>query len=144
MAIVRRLDALGDGASLYPGGPAARARLEVLLEWFDLVWKVPPNAIADELAQPAPDAALLAAQRARMAAWLDRFEGLLAGGPYLLGDALSAADVCAFPFLKQAELGVAPDDAEVFHRVLAEQGPLGRAHARLAAWVRLIDTLPRA
>jgi glutathione S-transferase len=144
MPIVRRLDAIGDGASLWPGGPAARARLEILVEWFNGVWKVAPNAIAGELVRPAPDAALLAAQRARMAGWLDLLDGLLAGGPFLLGEAVSAADVCVFPFLKQAELGVTPDDDEVFHHVLAEQGPLGPSHARLAVWVRLMDTLPRA
>src|SRR5205814_1874048 len=34
---------------LYPEDQASRAEMEVFVDWFNRVWKVPPNAIAAEL-----------------------------------------------------------------------------------------------
>ena len=73
---------------------------------------------------------------------LDLFEDLLAGRDHLMGE-LSAADVCAFPFLKQATLELEADDAVLFHRILGEHLATDR-HPRLAAWIARMDALPRA
>jgi glutathione S-transferase len=78
-----------------------------------------------------------------MAAALRTFEQLLEGRPYLFGDALSAADCIAFPFLKYAAARDPADD-ELFHRVLEDYQPLDGAHPNLAAWIERVDAHPRA
>jgi len=70
------------------------------------------------------------------------FESLLDGRPYLFGDALSAADCVAFPFLKYAAIRDPADD-ELFHRVLEEYQPLGDGHPKLAAWIERVNAHPR-
>ena len=72
---------------------------------------------------------------------LDVFEGLLAGGDYLLG-ALGAGDFVAYPFLKYAA-GRDAADTELFHEILERYQPLGD-HPRLAAWIDRIGALPCA
>jgi glutathione S-transferase len=108
----------------------------VFVEWFNEVWKRPPNRI---VAEPQ----LAAELGPRMRAWLDLFESLLDGRDFLFGE-FGAADAIAFPFLKYAVLGLAANDTDPFHRVLVEQQPLGGDHPRLQAWVRRVDALPRA
>ena len=34
--------------ALYPFDPARRAEVETFVDWFNLVWKAPPNLIAEE------------------------------------------------------------------------------------------------
>jgi maleylacetoacetate isomerase/maleylpyruvate isomerase len=136
MRIVERLEAVRPDPPLYPRDPAARARLDVFVAWFNRVWKVAPNAITDGHGRPE-DGEELAGSR-------DIFEGLLAGGPYLLGDELTAADVCAFPFLKWAAIAGAPADAPRFEHVLVEHLALGNRYPRLRTWIERIDALPRA
>jgi maleylpyruvate isomerase len=126
---------------LYPRDPARRAECVFFVDWFNRVWKVPPNAIEAELRQVNPDQARIATLGAEMARSLDLFESLLSDRDYLLGE-LSAADVAAFPFLKYALLHD-PDDDELFHRVLVDNLPLGVGHPRVAAWIRRMDTRPR-
>ena len=77
--ILRHLEATRPEPALFPREPAARARLDLFIEWFDEVWKPAPNAIEAELAGAAPDRAAIAAESARMDAWLDLFEDLLDG-----------------------------------------------------------------
>jgi len=79
----------------------------------------------------------------RITASLDRFEALLSGRDFLFGDALTAADVTAFPFLKYALLWT-DGDPDRFHEILRETMPLGDRYPRLEAWIRRIDDLPRA
>jgi glutathione S-transferase len=142
-AIIRHLEKLQPDPPLWPAAPAARAELDVFLEWFDLVWKGPPNAIADELESDAPDQAVIADAAGRLRAWLHRFEGLLSGRDFLLGP-LTAADCIAFPFLKYGVIPAPADDDEVFHQVLTRQLAVGDDHANLTAWVRRVDALPRS
>ncbi len=119
---------------LFPADRARRAELELFIEWFDEVWKGPPNAIEDG-AEPGPLAA-------RMDAWLDLFERMLQGRDHLMGDDFSAADCIAFPFLKYASMRN-PDDDELFHRILDEhQSVEGRPG--LAGWIQRVDAVPRA
>jgi maleylpyruvate isomerase len=143
MAIVDRLEVLAPDPPLYPADPARRAMTDVFVAWFNGVWKGPPNALADELDGPDPDPARIVELGGLIASRLQLFEDLLAGGDFLLGDDLSAADVCAFPFLKYA-VRHDPDDTETFHRVLMEHQPLGDSHPRLGAWIARVDALPRA
>jgi len=132
LAILRHLEERYPDPPLFSPG----AVLDIFMEWFDAVWKVPPNAIADDPGGPDVDALA-----ARMDGWLDMFERLLAGRDYLLGD-FSAADCVAFPFLKYAR-PVPPPDDDPFHVVLAERQSLdGRPN--LAAWIERVDERPQA
>ena len=119
---------------LWPADPTRRAVADTFVEWFNAVWKVPPNRIAEG----AEDQELYDA----ISDWLDRFEAMLTGRDFLLGDALGIADVIAFPFLKYPVLGLAADDADPFHRVLVET--MADPGPNVRAWVARIDALPRA
>jgi glutathione S-transferase len=136
-AILRRLEELHPEPPLWPREEAARAELDVFLDWFNRVWKRPPNLLADE-----PGRADEQEVAAELRGSLDLFEALLAGRDYLLGD-FSAADCAAFPFLRYG-LTHDPSDDEPFHLVLVEHLRLGGRYPRLEAWIRRVDALPRA
>ena len=51
---------------LFPRDPARRAEVRVFVDWFNNVWKRPPNLIAAEEEKPQPDAARIAELAARM------------------------------------------------------------------------------
>ena len=78
-----------------------------------------------------------------MNARLDVFEGLLAGGDYLVAGQLTAADFAAYPFLKYARHRD-PADTELFHVILDDHQTLDGAHPNLSAWIERIGALPRA
>jgi glutathione S-transferase len=138
MAIVARLEADHPDPPLYPADPARRAELHVFVDWFNRVWKVAPNAIEAELETTAPDAARIAARAAAMDEHLDLLEALLDDRAFLFG-AFSAADCCAYPFLKYAAWRDPADD-ERFHLILDEhQSVAGRP--RLAAWIERLDAI---
>lgn len=140
-AILRHLDAAHPEPSLFPRQPARRGEVDVFLDWFDRVWKVAPNAIEAEEGRPEPDPGRLAALAAELRGSLPRFEALLDGRDFLLGE-LGAADLVAFPFLRYGLLRE-PGDDERFHAILAEHLALGHGFPRLAAWIRRLDALPR-
>jgi glutathione S-transferase len=73
---------------------------------------------------------------------MDTFEDMLTGRDYLMGPELSAADVCAFPFLKYATVHD-PEDQHLFHDILIERMPMTDRHPKLAAWIRRVDARPR-
>lgn len=142
--ILHRIEELHPEPRLWPVESSRRAELDVFVDWFNRVWKVAPNAIQAELAEPSPDRARIAAHDAEMTVALDRFEQLLHGRPYLFGDELSAADVIAFPFVKYAVLAPDPRDEDLFHRILHEH-QRHRAHSpALHDWIERVDALPRA
>jgi glutathione S-transferase len=141
MTIVSYLEERHPERPLYPSDPASRAELEIFVEWFNRVWKLPPNEIEAELRRSDPDRAKIQALGDRMRGWQARFEAMLAGRDYLFGDELSAADCAAFPFLKYALLHDEDDD-ELFHRILADY--LAPAGPRVERWIRRVDELPRA
>jgi glutathione S-transferase len=123
-AILRELEVLAPEPPLWPRDPGARAEAEIFVEWFNEVWKGPPNRIADGEGSPA--------DAARLRAWCARFEDLLADGrPFLLGTELTVADVVAAPFAAYFGGPLVPGDGDPFHRVLAAL-PRGE---RTAAWV---------
>jgi glutathione S-transferase len=129
--ILRELERLVPEPALWPAGPARRAEADVFVDWFNRVWKVAPNRMAG------------AADAAELRGSLDRFEALLDGREHLLGDEFGIADVIAFPFLKYAA-GIAPDDPDAFHHVLAEHLALGDDFPRLRDWIARCDRRPRA
>lgn len=140
MRIVERLEAERPEPPLLPADPARAAAARIFVSWFDRVWKGPPNALDTGAGDPTPDAAAL---RTRCRRWTDLVEDLLTAGPFLGGETLGLADVCAFPFLKYAVVDVEAEDADTFHQVLVEL-LRDRERPRLAEWVRRVDGLPRA
>ena len=140
--ILERLEDLQPYPPLYPDDPVRRAELELFIEWFNGVWKRPPNEIERILGLPGTDPAEVAALADAMDAWLDVFESMLDGRDHLFGDEFSAADCIAYPFLKYAA-GRDPADDDPFHRVLDQhQSVDGRP--RLAAWIERVSRLPQA
>ena len=133
-AIVRRLEAEHPEAPLWPREPARAAEADVFADWFDRVWKVAPNAIADGHGTEH--------HHTELRDGVALFERLLRGRDHLLGDELTAADILAFPFLKYAEhLDAA--DTDPFHKVLNDGLSLAAA-PRVRDWLQRMDALPRA
>jgi glutathione S-transferase len=136
--ILRELERLAPDPPLWPAEPARRAEADVFVDWFNRVWKVAPNRLAEKLGACEQDA-----WAAELRGSLERFEALLDGRDFLLGDELGIADVIAFPFLKYAA-GIEPGDPDRFHHVLAEHLALGGGYPRLRGWLARCDALPRA
>jgi glutathione S-transferase len=136
LKIVERLESERVEPALIPAGESERAAALITVDWFDRVWKGPPNALDGP--EP-PDAAAL---RSRSRLWTRWLVDLLADRPYFGGEGLGIVDVCAFPFLKYAVLDPDPADRDRFHAVLVE---LLRAdeHPLLDEWVRRVDAHPR-
>lgn len=143
MEIVRYLEDRYPEPRLYPADPARRAEMTIFIDWFNRVWKRPPNDMEAEMGKPSPDAARIERLGRAMAGALDLFEGMLQGRDYLMGNEFSAADCAAFPFLRYALIH--PDgDPYLFHDILVRYQKLGPQHARLASWIRRVDERPRA
>jgi len=132
-AILRYLEERHPQPPLWPREPARRAEADIFVDWFNRVWKRPPNMIAagGDPAEYGP----------RIAAALDLFESLLDGRLHLLG-AFGVADVTAFPFLKYAVDDNAEDD-EPFHQILREWQPIA-GRPRVEAWIERMDDRARA
>ena len=135
--ILEHLEARYPDPPLYPRDEARRAEATLLIDWFNRVWKRPPNLLADEPDDPRTPEWIEELRGSR-----DLFEALLAGRPYLLGDEFTALDAIAFPFLKYG-LTFDPADNEPFHRILIEHLALDGGYPRLAQWIRRVDDHPR-
>jgi glutathione S-transferase len=140
--ILRYLEARTPDPPIFPNEPSRCAAVDIFLDWFNRVWKRPPNEIEAERAKDAPDQDRIAALGRELTASLDLFERLLEGRDFLFGE-FSAADCAAFPFVKYALLND-ERDTEEFHLILREFQPLGDNHPNLGAWIRRVDGLPRA
>jgi len=141
-AIIEELERLHPEQPLYPADPARRAEVEVFVDWFNRVWKRPPNELEAELAKAEPDRGTVERLGREITGALDRFEALLSGRDYLFGD-FGVADCIAFPFLKYAVLHD-PADHELFHRILVEHQRLESRYPRLESWIRRVDERPRS
>ena len=128
--------------ALWPDDPARRAELDVFLDWFNRVWKRPPNEIEAEGAKPEPDAGRIDELGRELTDSLALFEQLLTGRDYLLGE-FSAADCAAFPFLKYALIHD-ETDTEEFHLILRRFLVLGQRFPGVESWIRRVDAHPRA
>jgi len=131
--ILRHLERTHPDPPLLPAAAADRAEVDIFVDWFNRVWKRPPNLIADGQGTPELEAELRGS--------LDLFEALLDGRDHLFG-AFGMADVIAFPFLKYG-LIYDPDDDELFHRVLIDHLAVD-GRPRTTAWIRRVDERPRA
>jgi glutathione S-transferase len=141
--IIEHLERRFPDPPLFPAEPARRAEVRVFVEWFDRVWKGPPNAIDAELGRPSPDHIRIGALEHELRATLDVFEAMLDGRDYRMSDSFSAADCAAFPFLKYG-LWIEPSDDERFHHVLSQNLALDDGtHPRLDTWVRRVSAHPR-
>jgi glutathione S-transferase len=129
---------------LFPEADDGFREVDAFVDFFNHVWKAPPNRIHAELSRPVPDDSRIDVWSEQMAAWLGGLEALLNHHDFLFGDAATAADLVAFPFLKFGVIPLAPDDTDPFHRILAERVPIAGRYPRLEAWVRRIDAFPRA
>jgi glutathione S-transferase len=128
--------------ALWPDDPARRAELDVFLDWFNRVWKRPPNEIEAEGAKPEPDAGRIDELGRELTGSLALFEQLLTGRDYLFGE-FSAADCAAFPFLKYALIHD-ETDTEEFHLILRRFLVLGQRFPGVESWIRRVDAHPRA
>ncbi len=142
-AITRYLDDRFDGPALRPAAPEARARVDQVLSIVDsyvywpLVRQVFSHGVfAARVGEPADraeyDRGLAAAPRV-----LDALDRLAAGGDFLVGDALTLADIHLAPMLSYFSTD---DDGMA----------LLRQRARLATWWSAVsvrpafrDTMPR-
>ena len=141
-AIIEQLERIQPDPPLYPGDPARRAEVEIFVDWFNRVWKRPPNKLEAELAKAEPDRETTERLAEEIAGALGRFESLLAGRDYLFGD-FGVADCVVFPFLKYAVIHD-PEDDELFHRILGEHQRLDGRYPRLEAWIHRVNDRPRA
>jgi glutathione S-transferase len=137
-AILEWLEARVPEPPLFPRRAARAAEVRLAIDWFDRVWKGPPNELAAGV-----DAARAGVLREWMAESLGVFEDLLDGRDHLAGDAFGALDCVVFPFLKYSVLGRPEDDDDPFHRVLVETMAVGEGCPRLRAWVHRVDARPR-
>jgi glutathione S-transferase len=142
-AILEHLEERFPERPLYPADAARWTELRLFVDWFNRVWKRPPNLIVAEEREPDPDRARIAGLEGQIAESLPLFEDLLTGRDYLFGAGLTAADCVAFPFLKYALLWE-DGDPDRFHEVLRETLRLDGRFPALEAWIRRIDQLPRA
>src|SRR5215204_5938214 len=141
-AILRHLEDLQPEPPLFPRDEARRAELDAFLDWFDRIWKRPPNEIEAERGKREPDQARIDELGRELTGSLDVFERMLAGREYLFGE-LSAADCAAFPFLKYG-LIFDEADTEEFHLILREHLALDGRYPRVEAWILRVDAHPRA
>jgi glutathione S-transferase len=140
--ILRWLEEHHPQPPLWPAGPARQAEADVFVDWFNHVWKRAPNLLYDEVTKPSPDRERAAELGQRVTTALDRFEALLDGRDYLLGDEFGIADVTVFPFLKYMTVWD-EGDPHLFHELLRDWQPRGR-HPRVEAWIARVNERPRA
>jgi glutathione S-transferase len=140
--ILRHLEERFPDPPLFPADPAARAEVEVFLDWFNRAWKREPNLIAAAIERGEPEGDDVERWSARLQRRLELFEGLLTGREHLFG-AFGAADCAAWPFLRYAA-AIEPDDDELFHIVLHERMTLDERHPDLRAWIERVGRRPRA
>lgn len=140
--ILRHLEERHPDRPLWPADPARRAEADVFVDWFNRVWKRPPNEIEAERQRSDADGRRIDTLGRETRESLDLFEALLAGREYLLGD-FSVADCVAFPFLRYA-VDDDPDDDEPFHEILREFLVLEDRHAGVRAWIERVELRPGA
>jgi glutathione S-transferase len=142
-AILEYLEDRYPDPPLYPSDESRRAEAVLLIDWFNRVWKKPPNELERMLSVEERVEKRVRAQAEELERSRDRFEALLAGRRYLLGDEFGVVDCAFFPFLKYGLIHD-PDDTEPFHRILIDHLALDGRYPRLEAWIRRVDEHPRA
>ncbi len=143
VAIIEHLEALHPEPPLYPTDPARRAETVVFVDWFNRVWKRPPNELATAIEEGRADEALVVKLGGRIAASLPLFEALLERREFLLSDELGVADLVCFPFLKYATVWDEGDE-QLFHAILRDHQRLDGRYPQLEGWIARLNALPRA
>ena len=138
--ILERLELEFPEPRLYPRDAAELALVQIFIEWFNEVWKGPPNALDDAYPSPHPAEGPLLL---RIAAWTDRIDDRLAKAPYLFGEEVGVADVVAYPFLRYAVDPPHAADEQPFHRILHEVLSPGE-HFGIDRWIDRMAALPQA
>jgi glutathione S-transferase len=141
-AILAHLEHRNPQPPLFPQDRRLRDEVDVFVQWFNQVWKGPPNEI-DAMGAGDHGSPRWEDLSAWLAGSLDLFEGLLTGRSYLFGDAFGVADCIAFPFVKYAVLPPATDDDDTFHRTLADHLVSSEKHNALGSWIERVDGKPR-
>jgi glutathione S-transferase len=140
--ILRHLEARFPEPPLFPEARAARAEVELFIDWFNRAWKREPNLIAEALERGEGDGPDVARWSARLQDRLMLFEGLLDDREFLFGR-FGAADCAAWPFLRYAA-AIEPDDDELFHHVLHDRMTLDERHPNLRGWLARVAERPIA
>lgn len=141
--ILRHLEERHPEPALFPRDRSRREEMDVFLDWFNGIWKRPPNLIFVEEGKADPDSDRIAAWGRELEGSLDRFEALLSGRAHLLGDDFSAADCAAWPFLRYAVWREA-DDPWRFHHILMEHLEARRdRHPALIEWIDRLAGRPQ-
>ena len=141
-AILEYLDEQFPALPLRPPGAGRRAEMSIFIDWFNRVWKVPPNAIEAELGKDDPDQAKIEAWQEEMRCYLQLFNNMLAGrDEYLMGE-FAVVDCVAWPFLRYALIPPDEEDTYLFHAILVANMPLSDEHERLARWIRRVADHP--
>jgi glutathione S-transferase len=143
-AILEYLEERYPEPPLYPRDDARCAEARLLIDWFNRVWKRPPNELDELLASRGRDESRVRDLSEELETSRDLFESLLSGREYMLGDDFSAVDCAFFPFLKYGLYELPPGDDERFHRILRDHLRLDGRYPRLEEWVRRVDARPRA
>lgn len=141
LTILEYLDEQFPELPLRPAGHGRRAEMSVFIDWFNRVWKVPPNAIEAELGKDEPDQIKIEGWQQEMRSYLTVFNNMLAGRDYLMGE-FSVADCVAWPFLRYALIPPDEEDTYLFHAILVANMPLTNEHSRLVKWIRRVAGHP--
>lgn len=140
-AIIFYLDRAYPAPPLYGRTPAESARIMQEVDEQVSYLETPLRGIIVPLlfGKGPLDPAAMAASAEAVRKELALLEVRLQSGPYLAGDALSAADVHLFPFLPTLERGLAQPAAAGLDLGLA---PIERHFPAIAAWMKRIEALP--
>lgn len=134
-AISRYVDEAFDGPALQPSDPRRRARMAQVMSIVDsyAYWPMVRQVFSHRVFRPrvggVPDEEQVGQGLAAAPRVLDAIESLAEGGPFLVGDALSLADLHLAPMI--AYFAMAPDGAAMLHDRL-----------RLSAWWSAMQARP--
>jgi glutathione S-transferase len=141
MAILLYLDRKYPDPPLF--GRTAEQGGRILQRAQELVFHLEPKV--DRVVLPiyqgkvAEQAAAIQAAAVEAHAELARWEAVLADGPFLAGDAVSAADLTAVAFVQHLRRGAGKEAARPLELGLL---PLEARYPRLAAWLGRMEALP--
>ena len=136
-AICRYVDEAFVGPSLQPQDPLSRARMNQLVSVLDsyayrpMVWDVYVQRIVIPGSGGKSDEALISAALPEIETVLGELERALGAGEFLAGEAISLADLYAYPMLR--------------YFIETEEGAsMLRAHRRLGRWMTGMQLRPSA
>ncbi|MDR6287696.1 glutathione S-transferase [Inquilinus ginsengisoli] len=136
-AITRYVDEAFDGPALQPADARGRARLTQIIGILDayayrpLVWDIYVERVSKPATGSPADESLIANALPRAELCLDVLAGFLGDGPWLLGDAISLADLHAAPILD-------------YFKMAPEGRALMAGRNRLEAWWDRLTARPSA